>query len=293
MRNIDIFGTETAIKVKKINKQAEGKSQLKILSLGLGVQSTALYFMSSLGIIERADYAIFADPGKESKKTYEYLKFLKKWQIENNGIPIIIRSKSNIYNDLLSGFNTSGNRCKSIPAFTVDGSGKVGIIRRQCTSEYKIDVVNKTIRFDIYKKPARVRLPLTEMMIGISLDEFERMSIAPERWRRNIYPLVDLRMTRQDCKNWLKKNDLPEPPKSACIFCPFTGDARWLEMKENEPEEFEEACFFDDHIRNGSKRGFKQPIFIHRSCKPLREVTFDNQGNEELFNIECKGVCGV
>ena len=35
---------------------------MKIISLGLGIQSTAMYLMSSLGLINRADYAIFADP---------------------------------------------------------------------------------------------------------------------------------------------------------------------------------------------------------------------------------------
>ena len=43
---------------------------MKIISLGLGVQSTAMYLMSSLGYIEKADYAIFADPRAEHPKTY-------------------------------------------------------------------------------------------------------------------------------------------------------------------------------------------------------------------------------
>ena len=43
---------------------------MKIISLGLGIQSTAMYIMSSLGKIERADYAVFADPGAELPDTY-------------------------------------------------------------------------------------------------------------------------------------------------------------------------------------------------------------------------------
>ena len=47
-------------KAAKGNKQAD----LKIISLGMGVQSTAVYLMSSLKYkLEKADYAIFADPG--------------------------------------------------------------------------------------------------------------------------------------------------------------------------------------------------------------------------------------
>ena len=34
---------------------------MKVISLGLGVQSTAVYMMSSLGRLPRADHAVFAD----------------------------------------------------------------------------------------------------------------------------------------------------------------------------------------------------------------------------------------
>lgn len=47
------------------------ENNLKIISLGLGVQSTALYYMSSMGELPRCNYAIFVDTGKEKKKTIE------------------------------------------------------------------------------------------------------------------------------------------------------------------------------------------------------------------------------
>ena len=53
---------------------------LKIISLGVGTQSTTLYFMSSLGVLPRADYAIFSDPGAESIETYNYLNWLLDWE---------------------------------------------------------------------------------------------------------------------------------------------------------------------------------------------------------------------
>lgn len=91
---------------------------VRILSLGLGVQSTALYYMSSMGELPRVDYAIFADLGKEKKKTIQYLKYLQDWQQENNGIPIIVIRKKNLYKDLLNSENSTGQRFSSIPAFT-------------------------------------------------------------------------------------------------------------------------------------------------------------------------------
>ena len=125
---------------------------LKIISLGLGQQSTTLYLMSSLGQIPRADYAIFADPGAESQLTYDYLDWLLQWQKTNNGIPIIITGSKTIYDDLLS----NGTGFSSIPAFVKKEEGDIGILRRQCTDDYKISAVNNAIR-ELYglKKYAR------------------------------------------------------------------------------------------------------------------------------------------
>lgn len=265
---------------------------LKILSLGLGVQSTTLYFMSSTGFIDRCDYAVFADPQAESKQTYDYLKYLLEWQKNNDGIPIVIQKEKNILEDLRSGINSTGQRFAVIPAFTVDELGKKGMIRRQCTTEYKIDQVNKSIRLIQNKKP-RQRLDKVDMFIGISLDEFQRMRLSSDKWRTNIYPLVDLRMTRNDCINWLVKNNFLIPAKSSCIFCPFHSDSHWLDMKENQPDEFNLSCEIDLLIRDSSKRGMDSKIYLHSSCKPLSEITFKNEGNLNMFNQECEGMCGV
>ncbi len=64
---------------------------LKIISLGMGVQSTALYLMSSLGYIERADYAIYADLKSEKPTTEKLVEYLLDWQKHNNGIEILIK----------------------------------------------------------------------------------------------------------------------------------------------------------------------------------------------------------
>ena len=114
---------------------------MKIISLGLGIQSTAMYLMSSLGEIDRADYAIFADPGAELPDTYELWDELSKWQKKNNGIKLVKKTKS-LYSNIVEGLNSYGARWASIPAFTESG----GMIRRQCTGEYKIDVVIKEVR---------------------------------------------------------------------------------------------------------------------------------------------------
>lgn len=281
----------------------------RVLSLGLGVQSTALYYMSSKGELPRVDYAIFSDPGKEKKKTYAYLEFLQNWAAKNNGIPILIRKDKNLYKDLLEGTNSTSNRFASIPAFT-EKDGEVGILRRQCTKEYKIDIVIKAIR-EQYELPARKRMPLTEIWQGITLDEVTRCSLPFNNQLIYVYPFVGYQtskknkaqkldetmtkpMDRNNVIHWYKRNNLPVPPRSACIFCPFQTDHEWNLLKEDQTE-FDEAKKVDQSIRNSSKRGIIQPIYLHRSLIPIDEIDFSKvEETTMLFNEnECSGFCRV
>ena len=126
-------------------KHAKGNidADLKVISLGMGVQSTALYLMSSMGYkVPRADVAIFADPQAEHYKTYEILDWLLKWKEENNGIEIIVNKERSIYKDLMKTNPDRHVRVPQIPAH-VDPSG---IARRQCTFEYKINPVVQSCR---------------------------------------------------------------------------------------------------------------------------------------------------
>jgi hypothetical protein len=50
---------------------------LRILSLGAGVQSSALALMIEQGELPPIDAAIFADVKGEPKKVYEWLEYLK------------------------------------------------------------------------------------------------------------------------------------------------------------------------------------------------------------------------
>jgi len=264
----------------------------------MGVQSTTLYLMSSMGYLPRADYAIFADTGAEKIKTHVSLNWLKKWQNNNSGIPIIHSAKKSIKKDLLYGRNTSGNTFASIPAYTKSLDGKTGMLRRQCTHEYKIAVVDKEIR-ELYGLAKYKRLPLTEIWFGITMDEVTRVKDSTEKWKRKIYPFLNLGgsyfphpLTRGDCRCWLEKNKFPVPVKSACIFCPYQGDKNLLNVKKTNPNEWQEIVNIDHAIRNSSKRGVNQPIYLHRSCVPIDKVIFDeNQG--DFFENECEGLCGI
>src|SRR5579884_3336697 len=109
------------------------------------------------------------------------------------------------------------------------------------------------------------------MWIGISADENpKRCKAAQEAWVVNRYPLRELRMTRADCATWLWNNYRIIVPKSACLGCPFHDDNYWRELREQSPDEFEEACRFDETIRH--LPGVRGECFLHSSCVPLREI---------------------
>lgn len=284
---------------------------LTIHSNGMGQQSVALYLLSSLGFIPKFDYSIFADPGSEKNATYEYFELLQGWAKKNNGIPLVKVNERDLKQDLINGTNSTGDRFASIPAFTKSSSGKVGMIRRQCTQEYKIDVVNRYIRRQIYGLKKRQWMPKgTRMVIGITLEEMGRVRTPQNSRLIHLYPFLNIssskqktkfnasqdysycfRWTRSHCVHFIKSLDLPIPPKSSCTFCPFTNDRDWLDMKKNEPDEFQQCVDLDYSIRDSSMKGVKNPIYLHESCVPLDQVNFNE--NQEQIYFECEGICNI
>lgn len=276
---------------------------LSVISLGLGVQSTAMYYMSSLGILPRADVAIFADTGGEKTATLEYLKFLKKWKQENNGIRIIVVRERDLYKDLL---NTDAGRFASIPSFTKNKDGSVGMLRRQCTGDYKIWQVDQAIR-KLYKLKPRQRNIKTTVWKGISLEEVERMSIPEAKWKVFYYPFLGYtvehggnviqkqeieRMYRANIIQWYNEMSLPAPEKSSCVFCPYMSDKDRLHQRTKFPKDHRRAVKVDNAIRNSTKKGIESPIYLHSSCQPLSEVDLSKDQTGISFG-ECSGNCHI
>ena len=258
---------------------------MKVISLGMGVQSTAMYMMSSKNIIERADHAVFADPGAELPRTYKILEYLQDWASLNNGIPIHVTNERNLLQDIVKAQNSRGVRLASIPAFTESG----GMIQRQCTGEYKIQPVIKKVR-ELHGLKPRQRMPKTEMWLGITLDEIQRMKESQLPRIDYVYPLIDQRMTRGDCLKIFDRFQFPIPPKSSCVFCPYHSDKNWKEIKEKLPEEWEKCVQIDNTIRDATKKGLDDKLYLHRSLVPLERIEFADQ--QELFMCE-EGFCGL
>ncbi len=243
------------------------------LSLGAGVQSSALLAMSALGLkgCHKASAAIFADTQDEPKWVYEQLAILQAFG-ETHGLPVISVSRGKL----------SSDRRVQIPAFVLDKDGESAPLSRSCTRDYKIQPVRKEAR----RLMTAQGLKSAVCLYGISIDEAQRMSISPVQWIQNSYPLIEARMTRSACAALLEEVGLPVPRKSACGYCPYHSDRAWREIRDHDAEAWELAVIYDDKIR--ADRGAS----LHRSMIPLRLVDFgDNEPS--LFDLECGGNCGV
>lgn len=271
----------------------DGKKHVHVLSFGAGTQSTALLLMALNGEINGVtpDYIIFSDTGWEPKRVYDWLEHVNFFIGIFYGKEIIITSAGNIRNDIM---DSSRKRFASIPFYikSEDG-GREGMARRQCTREYKIDPVNRKIRELLGYRPRQRIKEVVHLWKGISTDEIRRVKPSRVGWQIAEHPLIDVvDADRQYCIRYVENQKFGTPPKSSCIGCPYHDDRYWADLKFNSPEEFEDAAQFDDYIRNGLTR-FRGAAFLHRSCIPLREINFSPGSDEEAFDNECEGMCGL
>ena len=274
--------------------------EFHILSLGAGVQSTALYLMSMRGELDvEFDACIFADPGDEPQSVYRHLD----WLDSLGGPPIIIRSAGHLREDIKQGVNSTGHAFVSIPAFTKSNiDGRVGQVRRQCTREYKIAVVEKSIREDVLGLPRYAHIPKDVTVwqyVGFSYDEPGRAARARGRfnqrgWTDVRFPLIEDGMTRSHCVSYLEEHVPHRVPRSACVYCPYKSNREWKSLKRHDKAGWARAVEIDTALRGDTvfNRKSDEAMYLHKSCKPLAECYFDDD-QLDLFDMECEGGCGL
>ena len=262
----------------------------RVLSFGGGVQTTALALMLERGDVlpgaERPDVAIFADTGAEPRHVYETIEWLR----ERVSYPVLVeRAQGDLERDVRDQLAGVSNwRHKSprpdqcdLPVFGVRG----GMVQRQCTTAYKVDVIKRGI-CGFYGKPATAfRAGEVVQYIGISWDEAIRMKDSRVQYIRNSWPLVDGRWTRSGCWEWLEEEYPGHPAgRSACYFCPFHSVGEWRELKRRYPELWERSLDLDGVLRGAGMTLFKPGV---QSAVELQGDFGEGWGNE------CEGHCGV
>lgn len=255
--------------------------QLKVISYGGGVQSTAMIVLAAQGKIPDIDAALFANVGDDSEypATLEYVRnIMTPWAAER-GIPVheLHRTMKDGTTRSLYASLMSDRKTIDIPVRLSTGApGK-----RQCTSGYKIDVVNKWL-----KQNGSSKTNPSIVCIGISIDEYHRASNRrPDPTQIAEYPLLDLRLDRTACTQIIADAGLPVPPKSSCFFCPFHRISVWREMRRDEPELFQKSVELERHLIEKRAANGLGPVYLTDKMMPLDEAAieagptlFDDQG---------------
>ena len=267
------------------------------ISLGAGVQSTAMYVLAVDGVlrdklgIDKIDFAVFADTQDEPAFVYEQLEACKKYGQHKIPVEVVTAGKlSEVATTLL------------VPAFHAGGRNGQGQNMRTCTDRFKLSPINKYVRRRLGAKPG-CKVPAdahATALIGISLDEVVRMKPCPHYYQTNRWPLVELGLRRSECLHIVERAGMPTPKRSACTFCPFRDHKSWQELKELDPGGFRSAVEYDNKIRSAwLTASTKNDYFVHPSRTPLESVDFSASPQQSLsewaesWDAECEGMCGV
>jgi len=273
------------------------------LSLGGGLQSSTIVEMMVEGELSPVDLVLFADTGDEPDYVYSQVGYLKgRLQLIN--VPLEIVS----IGDMIKHYHEPWRRFATLPVFTKLGDN-IGKMPRHCTHDYKINPIEKRVRRGLLElgkateqSNGAIRINKgvqIECWLGISLDEVQRMKENKHKWVFNRWPLIEKRMTRLDCSNWLSQRGLPVPRKSSCRICPYHNDDHFRWMKDYRPDDWKHVVEFDDFLRNGNGKittSARGELFLHKSCVPMSEVDLSNQqdkGQLEMFDVCDEGYCFI
>jgi len=233
-----------------------------VVSYGGGIQSTALVV---LAMRERwaIDEIVHVDlMGAESPATREYVALFGDWLRREHGRDITIIERD-LYGDMLAR-----------PGFTlVPWRGKYErfILSRQCTRQYKV----QPLRRYLYDRYPGERIGL---MLGISVDEYHRMRDSSAARIEHVYPLVDRRLTRWQCRDIIERAGLAVPYKSSCWFCPYRTPGSQLVLLQHYPQLREMADALEDRINTERRRRGQDEIIVLRADTDVEQSDFCEAG---------------
>lgn len=241
----------------------------EILSYGGGTQTIAMCVLIAQGKLPKPDYVIAADTGREMPTTWEYADKIARPLLASVGLELHIAGHKLATRDIYS-----PNGDMLIPAYTATGK-----LPTFCSSEWKARVVQR------YARALGVATADMVTWIGFAFDEQNR--IKGTEGRR--FPLIDLMLTSEDCRNIIESAGLPLPAKSRCWMCPHQHNSEWREVRSN-PELWRQAIELDKELRENDDRG---GVFLHAQRVPLADANIDVEDRREP-NRQCAlGMCFV
>ena len=221
-----------------------------IVNYGGGVNSTAILALMCKGELDYDNPLIlFSDTGAEKPQTYEYIEYIKP-KLKEYGFEITtVKSKEGSLYDY----------CKD----------KIILPMRRlrwCTDRWKAKPLEQ---FEGKK------------VIGIDYGEKHRAS----RWKdgKADFPLIDLKLDREGCKEIIKGMGWKVPVKSGCWFCPYAKIQEFKELKQDNPKIFYELCDMEketlNRLDNAKMKGWYKTIPLNQAVnKKFPEVDEDQRG---------------
>lgn len=262
------------------DRSATGESGARVrsVSYGAGVQSTALLVLAAQRQID-FDLFLFANVGEDSEhpSSLAYLRQIAMPYAEANGIELLTLQRipsrgwsKGVPETLMGRLMREGSKSLPIPVRMSNGAPGT----RSCTADFKIRVVAKELK----RRGASVESPAL-VALGISVDEIQRAKpgVDPqEPSQERTYPLLDLGLSRVDCRKIIADAGLPVPDKSACFFCPFHDKEAWRSLRRDTPDLWEKSCQLEDTLNERRESLGKDHVFLTRHGIPLRD-TLDDQ----------------
>jgi len=233
-----------------------------VISYGGGVQSTALVVLSLLEGWDIDDVVHVDLMDAESPRTREYVDYFRRWLRDGYGRDITVIER-NMYRDMLDnpGFTP-------VPWRIADGSA---MLSRQCTRRYKVAPLTRYL-YDRYPGEC-IRL-----MLGISVDEYHRMRDSSAARIEHVYPLVDARLTRWQCRDIIERAGLAVPSKSSCWFCPYRSARSQWALVQRYPDLVGMARALEDRINTERRRRGRDEIVVLRADTEVEQVDFCEAG---------------
>jgi hypothetical protein len=91
-------------------------------------------------------------------------------------------------------------------------------------------------------------------------------------------------MSREQCLAYLAHHGWSTVTKSACVFCPYRGNAEWRRLRDTDATSWDQATAFDQAYRTGP--GMTGQRFLHGSCLPLTEAPIERIRPKDLHQTD-------
>jgi hypothetical protein len=202
------------------------------LAYGLGVDSSSILPLWKRMKV-RPDLIIFSNVGNEKKETYDYLPIMNEWLVAQ-GWPEVTVVQTEVKDfKHWPPYNSLGENC-----FTNGTLPSLAFGFKSCSLKWKVVPQNDFCSkwgpaVEAWAMGYKVR-----KVIGYDASDKDRKRFAHavgmedpayDYW----YPLIEQKVDREGCKQILRDEGLPVPPKSACIFCPATQPEELHEFRKS------------------------------------------------------------